>query len=92
MPVNVQRYLYLPAFLKFTVNVVDFPAASVLLFLPLILKSCLTWPEFLIVNVTLPLLTDFLESEYLNSLALTLTFDAARTVAGATRQHAAGQQ
>src|SRR5437870_13507584 len=70
-------------------------------FLPLILKSCATWPAFLKTNVTLPgLAIDLVESLKKNSPPLTWTAaapadacpaapaDAAVTVAGVGRASA----
>ncbi len=74
-PGTVHRYLSLPAF-NVTLRVVDLPGLTFFDVFPLILKSCSSLPLFVIVNVTAPFVTDFLDSVKWNSLgfpAVTLT-------------------
>ena len=73
-PGTVQRYGYVPFFLKLTTSFAVFPGWIRGVFLPLILKSCRTWPMFLKENVTLPgFAADLVESLKKNSPPLTWT-------------------
>ncbi len=72
-PGTVQRYGYLP-FLNVTTSFAVIPGWSSGVTLPLILKSCATWPTFWKTNVTLPgFAIDLVESRKKNSPPLTWT-------------------
>src|SRR4029077_4770092 len=73
-PGTVQRYEYLPFFLKVTISLAVLPGWSSGVCLPAMRKSCCTWPMFLKTNVTLPGFAAVLvESRKKNSPPLTWT-------------------
>ena len=61
-PGTVQRYGYLPAFVNLTLSVADLPGLMSGVFLPLILKSCATWPLLSLERLAVPRGADRLEA------------------------------
>ena len=68
-PGTVQRNAYLP-FFRIVLSVADLPVLRRRVFLPEILKSWLSAPLFVTLNVVMPLPNVFFETVILNSLGL----------------------